>query len=170
MASAVPIEGDISFADLAKAVRLNETDLRRLLRHAMTNRMFRESRDGYVAHSAASRVIRDDQQMIEWVGVCSAEFFKASAYTIDAMLEYPGSQEPSETGFSLAHAPGIPMFAVFEKDPKRAKRMGAAMVSLTGGEGYEVDHLVDNYPWEELGEAVFVDVRNYPLSAAAAES
>src|SRR5690242_4315981 len=42
------------------------------------------------------------------------------------------------------------MFATFGKDLKRAKRMGGAMTSLTGGEGYEVSYLVDNYDWASI--------------------
>jgi hypothetical protein len=42
------------------------------------------------------------------------------------------------------------MFVTFGKDPKRAKRMGGAMTSLTGGEGYEVSYLVNSYDWASL--------------------
>lgn len=160
----MPLDGDISYTELASAVGVDETNIRRVVRHAMTNRLFREPRDGYVAHTAASRVLRDDEQMIGWVGVNCSEFFPASAKTVDSMIKYPASQEPSESGFSLAHAPGVPMFAVLGKEPARAKRMGAAMISLTGGEGYEPEYLVDGYPWGELGEAVVVDVRDSLLS------
>lgn len=53
-----------------------------------------------------------------------------------------------------------PMFATFGKDAERARRMGRAMVSLTGGEGYEVSYFVENC---DLGDVdakggVFVDV------------
>lgn len=127
----------------------------------MTNRLFREPREGYVAHTAASRLLLDDAQMIDWVGLCSAEFFPAAARTVDAMIQFPASQEPSETGYSLAWCPGKPMFAEIGKDPVRAKRFGGAMGSLTGGEGYEVDYVVDNYPWADLGEATVVDVSGF---------
>ena len=124
----------------------------------MTNRIFHEPREGYVAHTAASRLLLDDAQMNDWVGLCSAEFFPAAARTVDAMALYPSSQEPTQTGFSLAHCPEKPMFAALGSDPARAKRFGNAMSSLTGGEGYEVDYLVDNYPWADLGKATIVDV------------
>jgi hypothetical protein len=141
-------------------VGVDEVNIRRLIRHAMTNRIFRESRDGYVAHTAISRVLLEDANMADWVGVCSAEFFPAAARTVDALQKYPASQEPTQTGYSLAHCPDKPMFAEMGKDPARAKRFGGAMGSLTGGEGYEVDHIVNNYPWADLGEATIVDVRS----------
>jgi hypothetical protein len=52
------------------------------------------------------------------------------------------------------------MFATFGKSPLRAKRMGGAMSSLTGGEGYEVSYLLSQYPWEEIDkvEGTVVDI------------
>jgi hypothetical protein len=160
VAQAVPVDGDISYAELGKATGGGETNIRRLVRHAMTNRIFRETRAGYVGHTAASRVLLDDTQMIDWVGLCSTEFFPAAANTVDAMVKYPASEEPSETGYSQHWCPGQPMFAHIGKFPDRAKRFGGAMASLTGGEGYEVSYLVDGYPWAELNErgGTIVDV------------
>jgi hypothetical protein len=110
-------------------------------------------------------VLKEDELMQEWIGVCNTEFFLAAAKTVDAMVKYPGSQEPTEAGFSLAHGPGLPLFAILGQDPARAKRMGMAMASLTEGEGYELNYLVDGYPWGELGDGVVVDVSISPLLA-----
>ena len=96
----------------------------------------------------------------------------AAAKAIEAMKTYPGSQEPTETAFSLAHCPGQPMFANISKDPKRAKRFGNAMESLTGGEGYEVKYMVDNYPWKELDEkgGLVVDVSTIDITMTTTKS
>ncbi|KIW08680.1 uncharacterized protein PV09_00631 [Verruconis gallopava] len=158
IAQAVPTDGDVSYADIAVATGLDETNAKRLIRHAMTNRIFTEPRPGYVAHTAASRVLRDDPSMVDWVGVCSSEFYQASAKTVEALRKFPNSQEANEAGYAEYWCPGKPMFAVMGADPVRAKRFGGAMVSLTGGEGYEPQYLVDNYDWEGLGEATVVDV------------
>ncbi|EHL00193.1 putative Sterigmatocystin 8-O-methyltransferase [Glarea lozoyensis 74030] len=52
------------------------------------------------------------------------------------------------------------MFVTFGKSPLRAKRMSGAMASLTGGEGYELSYLLDNYDWASLNasKATIVDV------------
>jgi hypothetical protein len=154
----VPVEGAVSYADIAAATGLDETNAKRIIRHAMTNRIFTEPRAGYVAHTAASRVLRDDHAMVDWVGVCSSEFYQAAGKTVEALQKFPNSQEANEAGYAEYWCPGKPMFAVMGADPVRAKRFGGAMVSLTGGEGYEPQYLVDNYAWEELGEATVVDV------------
>jgi hypothetical protein len=138
----------------------------------MTCRVFREPREGYVAHTATSAVLFKDQQMNDWSGLNLDEFFPAAANAVEAMKRYPGSQEPNETAFSIAHCPGQPMFATISKDPTRAKRFSNAMESLTGGEGYEIKYMVDNYPWKELDEkgGLIVDVSTIDITMTATTS
>lgn len=62
IASKVPIGGGISFAELAEKCGLSEINMRRIFRFAMTyHRVFKEPRKGYVAHTAASRKLAEDQ-------------------------------------------------------------------------------------------------------------
>ncbi|KAK8173319.1 S-adenosyl-L-methionine-dependent methyltransferase [Phyllosticta citrichinensis] len=158
IAQAVPLDHPVSFDHVAKATGVDPVNVKRLVRHAMTNRIFCEPREGYVAHTAASRVLLDDPTMKDWVGLCTSDFFPAAAATVPAMIKWPGSQEPTQCGFSHAWNIDVPMFVEIGKNPDRAKRFGRAMQSLTGGAGYEIDHLVNGYPWEALGDAVVVDV------------
>lgn len=74
----VPIDGVISFSDLARNVGLGETNLRRIVRYAIVyHRIFREPRLGYIAHSAASRLLADDKSLSSAVGVVTEEFVPA---------------------------------------------------------------------------------------------
>ncbi len=143
------------------------------MRHAMISRIFKEVKPNVVSHTAASRVMAESSIMQDWLGftlediwpVCLSVFQvphnsrltkvgQASTKTIDAIVEFPGSQELTETGFNVAFdtVHKEPMFATLGKDPIRGKRFGGAMKSLTGGEGYEVHYLLDNYPWEQIDE------------------
>lgn len=63
MAHAVPVDGEATFGEIAERVGLDEINVARLMRHAMGNRIFREVREGVVAHSAKSRVLREDGGM-----------------------------------------------------------------------------------------------------------
>lgn len=49
-------------------------------------------------------------------------------------------------------------FEIFAKDQLRLKRYGMAMAANAASEGYHVKHVVENYPWDSLGEATVVDV------------
>ena len=67
----------MSFAHIAASCNQNELDIRRLLRHAMTLRVFREPRKGVVAHTAASKLLADPC-MLDWLGNTCEETWPAA--------------------------------------------------------------------------------------------
>lgn len=69
-AQSFPVNETATFAEISAKVGLDELNVRRFLRHAMTNRIFKEVRPGVVAHTAASRVLAEDKMMNDWVGFC----------------------------------------------------------------------------------------------------
>lgn len=163
---AVPLEGMISYEDLtAKVVELNNgldipvLNLRRLLRHAMTNRLFVEPQKGFIAHNRTSRILLEDEKMNSWVGFMTRDLFKPLANVVDAMKKWPGSEEPTETGVNLAYNQSIPWFDFIQQDEVFNNRYNLAMQSFGGGEGYSLDSVVNGYPWGELPDGgTVVDV------------
>lgn len=115
-----------------------------------------------IAHTAASRVLAEDKVLQDWVGFNSEDIFPAAANVLKSLKEHPEATSLTTTGFNYAFdtVDKEPMFVTFGKDPARAKRMGGAMASLTGGEGYEVSHFVDNYDFSEVDNraGTFVDI------------
>ncbi len=97
IASSFPLHSEATFAQISEACGLKEPDVRRLLRHAMTKHIFCEPRKGVVVHTAASRLLAEDPQILDWVGASSDELWQAAAQTVNAMVMYPGSQEPNQT-------------------------------------------------------------------------
>ncbi|PVH87919.1 S-adenosyl-L-methionine-dependent methyltransferase [Cadophora sp. DSE1049] len=158
IAESVPIEGDISYDALSEKVNVDVTNLRRLVRHAITNHIFREPQPGYVAHTSSSRLVAEDGQLQAWVGFFSEDLLLPIGNTVDAMDKWPGSQEPRQTGFQVANHTEDNFFEHFAKNPDRLKRYGTAMAANAASEGYHVKHVVENYPWESLGEATVVDL------------
>ncbi|KAF4840704.1 Chlorophenol O-methyltransferase [Colletotrichum siamense] len=152
LAKLVPIDGTITLVELQTKTTLDAVNLARVLRHAMTNRIFREPSPGVIAHTAASRLLAEDQSLQDWVGYNLEDNFPASAHVLQALKAYPEATSLTRTGFNFAFdtVDKEPMFVTFGKDPARAKRFGGAMVSLTGGEGYEVKHLVDSYDFGDV--------------------
>jgi hypothetical protein len=62
----------------AEKVGLDEINVRRFLRHAMTNRIFKEVQPGVVAHTVASRVIAENRILNDWVGLCVEDIWPVS--------------------------------------------------------------------------------------------
>ncbi|KAF7901920.1 uncharacterized protein EAF01_007218 [Botrytis porri] len=146
----IPIHEEVSYADIAKRCSVNELDVRHILRHAIILRLCKESKRGVVAHTAASRMIAEDQQIADW--------------TVNAIVKHPGSQELSETTdellqwFALANGTDKSVSEVLSQNPARAKRFGSAMKAWTEGTGYDLQYVIDNYSWQEVGNGTVVDV------------
>ncbi|KAL6721260.1 hypothetical protein ACLMJK_000362 [Lecanora helva] len=158
IAKAFPIDEEATFAQIAKTCGLDESVLKRLLRHAMTKRVFREPHKGVVAHTAASKLLATDQQIHDWVRVSTDELWQGTAQTVNAIARFPMSQEPNQTGFSLANGTDKSVFEYFDQYPERAQRFGNAMISYTSGTGFELSHLVHGFDWRSLGKGHVVDI------------
>lgn len=51
------------------------------------------------------------------------------------------------------------MYDFFSTVPERARRFANAMTAFSEREGGLVSHVVDNFPWGQLGNGKVVDVR-----------
>ena len=174
VAQAVPLEGMISYEDLtAKVVKLNNgldipvLNLRRLIRHAITNRIFAEPKKGFVAHTRTSRLILEDAPLNNWVGFMCNDLWLPIANVVSAMKKWPASEEPTQTGVNLAYNQSLPWFDYLQQDEVFAKRYNLAMQAHGGGEGYSLALVVEGYPWGDLPEgATVVDVNFHHTTAA----
>jgi hypothetical protein len=97
IASSFPVDEEATFVQISEKCGVSEDDVRRILRHAMIKRIFKEPRKGVVAHTAASSLLAHDSQTADWVGASTDELWQAASQTINAMVKYPGSQEPNQT-------------------------------------------------------------------------
>ncbi|KIW27721.1 uncharacterized protein PV07_07432 [Cladophialophora immunda] len=159
IASFVPLEGARSFSDVAKDAGVDEGHLRRMLREAMTNRIFCEPRAGFVAHTAASSALVRDKGTLNWVGYTLEDSFPASAKVVEATEAFGASEEKNHSGWNLAFNTELPIFQYLSDHPERAERFAETMKALTSTDGYHVRHLVDGYPWGKLTQGtVVVDV------------
>lgn len=129
---------------------------------AMVSHIFTEPSPGVIAHTAASRLLATDDELSAWVGFNSEDIFPAAGHVVPALRSFPEATSLTRAGFQHAFntVDVEPMFATFGKDAVRARRMGRAMASLTGGEGYEVSHFVEACDLGEIDArgGTFVDV------------
>lgn len=163
VAEAVPLTGSISYVDLAQKVNVPMLNLRRLIRHAMTNHIFHEPQKGVVAHTRASRLLLENAPLNAWVGFMTNDLWLPIANVVNAMKKWPGSGESTETSVNLAYNQDLPWFDFLQQDKVLAKRYSLAMEAHGGGEGFAVKHTVEGYPWGDLGDATVVDVSAHPV-------
>jgi hypothetical protein len=65
---AVPLDGRISYADLAQKCNVLKSHLRRWMRHAISKRIFQASTKDSVAHTITSAECVRDETVWAWIG------------------------------------------------------------------------------------------------------
>lgn len=158
IAEAVPLDRAIPFAEIAKEKGVDEDLLKRIMRHAMTNRIFHEPESGLVAHTSVSALLVRSRSLNDWVGYTSEETYPASTRLVEAHEKYGNSEKPNESAYSIAFDTDEPMFVHLTRFPDRERRFANTMIEMTSTEGYGVHHLVNGYNWESIGKGTVVDV------------
>ncbi|KAI9729773.1 MAG: hypothetical protein M1818_008387 [Claussenomyces sp. TS43310] len=158
IATSFPVTETSTFDEIARKCEVPESDVRRILRHAMTYYVFREPSKGVVAHTAASKALAQFPLFDQFVGFLSGEMWTSATRLVDAMITWPGSEEPNEAGFALAFDTDKAMFDVVGQDPMRAQRMSDAMTFMHSGPGYSMQYTLDNYDWGDTSRGLLVDV------------
>ncbi|KAI1205456.1 putative O-methyltransferase [Annulohypoxylon truncatum] len=158
LAHEVPLDGEITYEDLAASAGVDCAALRRVLRFGIASRVFREPRPGVIVHSAPSKQIAEDPRMADWVGSNVDDMWPSAEKVVDALVKWPMADEPNETGFSLANGTSKNFYNKLFDDPERARRCGGSMSCFTTSAGYSLSHLTDNYSWDSLENGTVVDL------------
>lgn len=158
VADHVPQSGSISYSDLARDAKVPESQLKRIVRFAMTNSLFLEHQPGHVSHSPMSQLLRTDGAMHDYLAHCLEFSMAVIEKMAEATEKFGDTDAKDKTAFNLAFDTPLPMFGWLESNPDHASRFGRLMHAMHSSPAYDVRHLVDGYPWESLGETKVVDV------------
>ena len=77
IAQKLPLDRPISYSQLASSTGLEPELLKRLIRHAITHRVFKEPKKGFVEHTATSRLLIGSKAN-SWMGVGCEEMWPAA--------------------------------------------------------------------------------------------
>ncbi|RAH84214.1 O-methyltransferas-like protein [Aspergillus japonicus CBS 114.51] len=151
IATKVPVHGKISYAALAQQCGLSEINTRRFVRYAIVHhRVFCEPQPGYVAHSAASRLLAEDPVMRDVLSHYLEECFPSFAMTLRAIDQFQDNGEPNQTGWNLYHETPDAPWDYYETHPAMARRFASTMAYETEREGRSSNVLVEGYAWTSL--------------------
>ena len=79
IAEAIPVEGDITFEEVAKKCNVDVNDAKRFLRVAIARHIFRESTVGSISHTAASKLLLKNPMLEAWTLNIAQEFWPSLA-------------------------------------------------------------------------------------------
>lgn len=108
LAELVPLRPDASgtpFSSVAAATRprLDESCVRRILRHAAAHGIFCEPTPGFVAHTPTSALLVREAAVRDLVAYGMFDMLPAGMRLADALQRFPGSLDPRDTGSALAN-------------------------------------------------------------------
>ncbi|OKL61872.1 hypothetical protein UA08_02509 [Talaromyces atroroseus] len=138
---------EVTYTELATACGLTGPTLLRIVRDLMAHRIFRQTPDGKIAHTSASKLFANNHAIRQWVGMVLEEMWPAATKVVDALQKWPNSEEPNQSGFNLAHNVDQPMLEFLGKEPERAKRFAEAMSLFNTSPGMETKYIVEHYNW-----------------------
>ncbi|KAI0197959.1 S-adenosyl-L-methionine-dependent methyltransferase [Astrocystis sublimbata] len=147
-----------TYDDIAKKCGLDEDDTRRMLRLAMAHHLFDETDDGMVTHTSSSFLMANDTGLSAWVGLMTKENWPPMLKITEALAKYPGSQEPLESAYALAHGLVKPAFQTWEQDPQRIKRFTQGMEYVYSGVGFQPNYILEGIRLDGSAQPLFVDV------------
>jgi 6-hydroxytryprostatin B O-methyltransferase len=160
----VPLQGSISYAELAAKAGVSELRLKALARMAMTNHVFAEPTPGFMAHSATSAALVTNSRMSDQRVWMTSLIAPTIASMVTAHERWPDSTAPNHTAFNAAFNTDLRMYEYIAKQPELYKLFGRVMDAIASSPKSDLKHLVNGFDWAALGKATVVDVMDFPVS------
>lgn len=153
----VPFENDIAIAKVAAKCEINPQALKRILSYCKTNGVFRETRPGYIGHTAASAALArgDLGSAMRWsVDIPALSGLKM----FDAMKLFNACDSPRECPFNIAYMTEETMFEYQERHPQMAALFSDNMKTESGATRLSPKHAALGFDWSKIGGGTVVDV------------
>ncbi|KAI0115703.1 O-methyltransferase [Nemania sp. FL0031] len=154
----VPLEGKISYSDLANKAGVSELRLKSLARMAMTNHLFAEPMPGFIGHSATSAALVTNAKFSDQRVWMTSVIAPVIANMVTAHERWPTSTAPNNTAFSAAFNTNLPMYEYIAKQPDIYKLFGRVMDAVASSPKSDLKHLASGFDWAGLGKATVVDI------------
>ncbi|KAH7006998.1 S-adenosyl-L-methionine-dependent methyltransferase [Ilyonectria destructans] len=173
--SAVPLGGSANYGEIAGKTNLPESIVRRVIRHAMTMRLFEEKPpgSGSITHTSTTAFMARYPIWRSWLGHNFEDVRPGTVYVPESLSKFSaGRDKPSEdilnSGVALADVdhlghPTSP-WEYIDRTPEgkpdgyRANRFAEAMQILASTSAVKAPDLLAAFDWNSFGEATVIDV------------
>ncbi len=96
-----------TYEELSQNCGLPEPEVRRVIRALLPSYIFQETKEGMVAHTAASKMLATNPLMSQYMDMAASEIFPAAMRLTDAMQKWPGSEEPNQAVRTSCSFPAV---------------------------------------------------------------
>ncbi|KAF5637636.1 bikaverin cluster-O-methyltransferase [Fusarium tjaetaba] len=154
----VPLDGKISYTELASKAGVAELRLKTLARMGMTNHLFAEPEPGFIAHSATSAALVTNNRFSDQRVWMTSIIAPVIASMVTAHERWPDSTAPNKAAFNAAFNTDLRMYEYIAKQPDVYKLFGRVMDAIATSPKSDLKHLVSGFDWAGLGKANVVDI------------
>lgn len=157
----IPIDGSISYADLATIAKVPEYRLKSIVRMVMTTFLFSEDADGnHVRHSATSAWLAANESPRAYARYMSARIAPISLKMTAAHEKWgPGSSAANETAYNVAFDTTLPFFEDLARDKARVDEFAEYMQSVRSSDANSLRHLISGLKLDDAKQdGLLVDV------------
>lgn len=109
-----------------------------------------------IAHSAMSNAIANVPLLREWIEETCENMWSSGPRIVSALGKWPGSEEPNQTAWNLAHHTEDSFFQSLGRDEASAKRFADSMSFFQASPAMQTNLIVDNYDWANYKSIVDV--------------
>lgn len=173
---AIPLDGSATYDSIARHVELPVSLVRRILRYAMTARLFAETAPGSrsIVHTSTTAFIVRNPTYMSWIGHNLEDVRPATVQLPEALRRYNrgkkiATERLTESAFALAFADKAGcqgnFWALLEEDGQgakkgyRAHRFARAMQIARTSAAVSFETLIKaGFDWHSVGDGVVVDV------------
>ncbi|KAI1267557.1 S-adenosyl-L-methionine-dependent methyltransferase [Xylariaceae sp. FL1019] len=144
----VPQNESISYSDLATLCGLSEQETTRILRAAISLRVFEEQPTGLVKHNANSLALTSPLAH-DAVGFATEEYAPAALRYADSLARFPKSDKASESPCAIANGSvgDRDIFSLIANDSSRVSRVANAMGWVLTVPETSLHLFLDQVPW-----------------------
>ncbi|KAJ5618274.1 hypothetical protein N7528_006917 [Penicillium herquei] len=154
----VPLEGSISYADLAILAKVPKGALKSITRMAMTNGVFVEMPPQHIAHSATSALLQTSPESHAWAVFNSNISVQTALAMVNVHKNWLSTLDSTHTAYNAAFNTDVPFFKHLSQHPERHRQFAGYMRAVTASQGTGLEQLVKGWDWASLGKALVVDV------------
>ncbi|KAK6067448.1 O-methyltransferase [Seiridium cupressi] len=148
IAQHVPADGTISYAELSERCGLPTSDIKRILRAAISIHIFQEERSDFVKHNANSAILKTALGH-DALGFFTEEYTSAALKLPESLRRFPASDNVGESAAAIANGDGgdQDIFALISHDPERVARLANAHSFVATVPETSLAHFVEHVPW-----------------------
>ncbi|KAF2973069.1 hypothetical protein GQX73_g501 [Xylaria multiplex] len=147
---------EATFSEVSRRCGVHEDIFKRVMRQAISKHIFKEPRDGVIAHNAASKLFRSPGLLPDYISVALDDVWPSATRMLDAWGKWDFSQDPDKTGFNLVENTTSSYFQSMRSNEKRRKAFSNVMSYMQSrpgfGSGYS--HMISAFDWNSVSKVI----------------